>query len=209
MIIAVVSNPSNFHGEADAVLALFREGLEYFHLRKPDMNAEQTSEWLNNIPGEFHHRIIIHRHYSLLSRFGLKGIHVPFDLIGQFSDDVKGHISVSCHNTGELFSIDSKTEYAFLSPVFDSISKPDYKSAFDLASLKTFFNRNRLKTKVLALGGIDNTGAVKAIHAGFDGIALLGYIWKECLRSGKAGSAVQHYSNILNAIENSINIILR
>ena len=62
--------------------------------------------------------------------------------------------------------------YAFLSPVFDSISKADYKAKqFDLSL------RKKTSTKLIALGGITEENQYRAIDMGFDGVAMMGSIW--------------------------------
>ena len=67
----------------------------------------------------------------------------------------------------------SDYDYVTLSPIFDSISKQGYKSAFKLMELK-----NKIKgKKVVALGGVtpDKFSYLKSI--GFKGAALLGYFF--------------------------------
>ena len=59
-----------------------------------------------------------------------------------------------------------------MSPVFDSISKSDYKRVeFD------FTKRQNKETKLIGLGGIQSENVDQAIRMGFEGVALLGAIW--------------------------------
>ncbi len=64
-----------------------------------------------------------------------------------------------------------------LSPVFDSISKRGYASAFALPQLEMARAEGIIDDKVIALGGVtaDRLPAVRRM--GFGGAALLGAIW--------------------------------
>jgi thiamine-phosphate pyrophosphorylase len=66
--------------------------------------------------------------------------------------------------------------YTFFSPVFDSISKQDYKGVTG----DDFYIRDEQKpVRVIALGGI-NAGNIRSVVAmNFDGAALLGSLWNE------------------------------
>jgi thiamine-phosphate pyrophosphorylase len=67
--------------------------------------------------------------------------------------------------------------YAFLSPIFDSISKEGYSAAR--------FNRHELRQvltqcpfPVIALGGITSENVLDAKHMGFAGAAVIGSVWQ-------------------------------
>jgi thiamine-phosphate pyrophosphorylase len=62
-----------------------------------------------------------------------------------------------------------------LSPIYQSISKPDYKSDLDVP--KAVAERTNFKTKLVALGGIATQNIDRTYKSGFDGVALLGSIW--------------------------------
>ena len=67
-------------------------------------------------------------------------------------------------------------DYIFLSPVFDSISKSSHKSSFKNGDITQVLKSS--KHKIYALGGINPETAEKAFRMGFDGVAVLGYIWE-------------------------------
>ena len=84
------------------------------------------------------------------------------------------------HSLEELENHKEKYEYAFLSPIFDSISKVGYKSKFDLQELK---RKSPLllgegQGGVIALGGIDESKIEICRQLGFAGVAVLGAIWQ-------------------------------
>ena len=62
-----------------------------------------------------------------------------------------------------------------LSPVFDSISKQGYRSAFDPDSLRPWLEGKR----VVALGGVTPERIPLLRDAGFSGAAMLGYFWNQ------------------------------
>ncbi|WP_431243985.1 thiamine phosphate synthase [Flavobacterium sp. P21] len=83
--------------------------------------------------------------------------------------------STSTHSIADFNSLKNDFDYAFLSPVFKSISKDNYEPKID------FFEEIKLRTnhetKVVALGGIDSNNIQTTLKNGFDDIALLGAIW--------------------------------
>lgn len=72
--------------------------------------------------------------------------------------------------------LDTVFEYAFLSPVFSSISKEGYASKLDFSI--EISKRTNHTTKLIALGGIQFENIHQAIAFGFDDVALLGAIWE-------------------------------
>lgn len=87
------------------------------------------------------------------------------------------------HSFEEIENFDKKIQFGFLSPIFDSISKPDYKSNFTEEELVSFFkkrsqtNDHKVK-KLYALGGICPNYIKKSKEIGFDGIGVVGGIWQ-------------------------------
>ena len=64
---------------------------------------------------------------------------------------VKFTSSMSLHTLGELSEELSGLDYAFLSPVFDSISKPGYTAAFESEALREAISK--AACPIIALGG--------------------------------------------------------
>jgi len=183
-MLIVISPEKNLNLEIDVLIQLFELGLDYFHLRKPGFNKEQLSEYLDKIPKKYQKRIIIHSHYDLLKDYKLYGIHFTGKTVSSIGDyeGYEGHKSVSCHSFEEILAYADEMDYLFLSPVFDSISKQDYKSSFDADQVNEFMNESELYTGIIALGGIQLNTVEPAFQMGFDGIAVLGAIW-QCLEN--------------------------
>lgn len=167
--------------EAKGINELFEAGMGVFHLRKPDWSFEETAKLISNIDSKYHTQIAIHHHHYLSKEFDIRRLH--FTESHRKNTDAKQIIhlkasgfilSTSAHNQEDL-NLLNNFKYTFFGPVFDSISKKDYKSKVS----KDFKLANHLiNTKVIALGGINqsNINCVKSMS--FHGVAVLGAIWE-------------------------------
>ena len=132
MILIVISPEQSGEHESGFVSRMFEQGLDLFHLRKPYWEENQMEEYIRSIAPDFHNRIVIHDHFGLAGKYNLKGIHLHERKRKQLANEKEKPISTSFHSMEELSNNNYPYEYVFLSPVFDSISKPGYKSRFDL-----------------------------------------------------------------------------
>jgi thiamine-phosphate pyrophosphorylase len=66
-------------------------------------------------------------------------------------------------------------EYVFLSPLFDSISKPGYLAGAGLLQRPP----EAAPCRLVGLGGIDDHTIGQVMEHGWDGAAVLGYIWEQ------------------------------
>lgn len=206
MKLIVISYPENIPGEHDLLTSLFTEGLELFHLRKPNFTKNQLKEYIKLIPAKFHKNIIIHSHHELINDYKLKGLH--FNQKNKHINDrydqwniVK---SLSTHSLEEVMEVDPTFDYIFLSPIYNSISKSGYNSKFTISQLKGFFSSNTLRGDVIALGGISIKKITELMQTGFNGFALLGDIWGK-LQSGETCKAVSNYfAKIYELCQNNV-----
>lgn len=110
---------------------------------------------------------------------GVQGIHYkerdrPQPPIPRFAPGLSQ--STSLHSLQDVRQDWQNLDYAFLSPVFDSISKEGYNAAcFHSQELSNALQHAQMP--VYALGGVsvDKVHAVRAM--GFQGIGLLGAVW--------------------------------
>lgn len=177
-MLIVISNPTPIIKEASLINQLFDEGLQLLHLRKPDSSSQELVLLLQEIKPEYYSKIALHSHHYIAKSFGIKRLHyteasrkqlTDFNIAEQSADNI---ITTSVHSIEEYNQLPEAFSYAFLSPVFDSISKSDYKAqTFDLNE------REQSPIKLIALGGINETNCTDALQMGFDGIAMLGSIW--------------------------------
>lgn len=170
----VITSPIPWQSETCICNSLFAHGLELLHLRKPDCGRAVYERFIRQIDPQYRKRIVVHEHYELVNEYHLHGIHLRS---GQASQSVLYPgcpVSISCHSLEEVQTLPFRPAYCFLSPVFDSISKPGYNSAFpQLPDL------SKLEIPVIALGGITPERMDLCRAAGFHGVAVLGYIWEK------------------------------
>jgi thiamine-phosphate pyrophosphorylase len=150
MKLIVISSPENSSDEIEIVSALFENGLEIFHIHKPNFSKEETKNFIHQIPSKYHNKIFLHSDFPKF------------------------------HSLEELENYKMKYDYAFLSPIFDSISKVGYKTSHEFHEL----TRNKLEKirvisgkNIIALGGIDEDKIETCFELGFAGVAVLGAIW--------------------------------
>lgn len=131
---------------------------------------------MNRLPTEYLERIVTHEHFQLASYRNLKGIHLngrnPIAPAG-----FTGHISRSCHSLEEVSKYKTTCDYVFLSPIYDSISKEGYSSAYTSDTLQKARQAGIIDAKVMALGGVTAERFSEISSSGFGGAVLLGDIW--------------------------------
>ena len=181
MKLIVITTPTYFVEEDQIITALFEEGLDILHLRKPNLPAVYAERLLTLIPEKFHKRIVIHDHFYLKEEYKLKGIHLS-NRNPIAPDEYTGHISASCHTFDEV-KVDKKScDYVFLSPIFNSISKEGYKSHFTEEDIRNAVKEGIIDRKVIALGGINDENIMYIKDFGFGGAAVLGSLWNRFRR---------------------------
>ena len=202
MKLIVVSTPRFFVEEDKIVTALFEEGLEVFHLRKPEMPTSYFERFLTLIPEKYHRRIVTHEHFYLKDEFHLMGIHLNVRN-PQAPPAYEGHVSCSCHTVEEVKARKQDCNYLFLSPIYDSISKDNYFSAFTPEALRAAEKERVIDSKVVALGGVclGNLSEVKDL--GFGGAAVLGDLWNKFNPSSDLNyqALIQHFKKLKEVAE--------
>ncbi|MGM9761783.1 MAG: thiamine phosphate synthase [Candidatus Cryptobacteroides sp.] len=188
MKLAVITTPTFFGGEEELVRRLFDSGLERLHLRKPGATREELARFLDSLRASDRARIVLHDHFRLCLRYGCAGVHLnsrnpslPAELEGV-------SVSRSCHSLEELGTWKESCNYLFLSPIYDSISKEGYGSAFPREELEKARESGLLDSRVYALGGVSLEHIDELRGLGFGGVAVLGALWQSsdpvaCLRA--------------------------
>ena len=176
----VISNPTSIINEIKTIHTLFENGLKLFHVRKPDYSEEEMKIFLSEINQEFRSQLALHSHHQLAIDFGINRIHNPVRVQNsdrvENSNRIKVKFSTSTHSIEKFNGLSDVFDYAFLSPVFPSISKENYQSEINL--FEALKSRTNFKTKLIALGGISSDKIKITLKKGFDDVALLGTIWK-------------------------------
>lgn len=178
MKLIVITTPTYFIEEDKILTALFDEGLDILHLRKPDTAPVYAERLLTLIPEKYHRRIVVHDHFYLKDEYKLKGIHLSHRN-PLMPDNYTGHVSASCHTLDEVVADKKVCDYVFLSPIFNSISKDGYKSAFTPEKIRDAAEKGIIDKKVMALGGVDEKNILRIKNFGFGGAAVLGGLWNK------------------------------
>lgn len=174
----VITKPTFFEGEERAIERLLHEGVaDLIHLRKPSSTEAQMEGLLKALPADLYGRLVLHDHFPLAQKYHLYGIHLngrnPLPPLTW-----TGSVSRSCHSLDEVKAWKPQCQYVSLSPVFDSISKRGYLSAFTLADIAEAHNRGVIDRQVYALGGVTFSRINEVKAMGFGGALILGDAWK-------------------------------
>ena len=176
MYLIIITEPQFTDNEAAIIAQLLHWGVDLVHLRKPESSAEELAKLIEAIPTAYHNRLVLHDHFDLAAHFALYGLHLNHRN-SVLPPNHKGTVSQSCHTLDEVKACKTKCDYVFLSPVFNSISKLGYTSAFTPKALSEAKKQGLIDQKVVALGGITAANIDKTKYYGFGGVALLGDIW--------------------------------
>ncbi len=176
MKLILLSTPDFFVEEDKILGSLFEEGLDVLHLRKPGTEPVYSERLLTLLPAEHHKQIVVHDHFYLKEEYNLLGIHLN-SRNPEVPPMYKGHVSRSCHELAELGAAKKKYDYVFLSPIFDSLSKPDYPAAFSEEELKAASQSGLIDKNVMALGGVTSEKMEMLRDYGFGGAVILGDLW--------------------------------
>ena len=178
-MIVLIALEKDIPNEIETLQQLFKEGLEYYHFRKPDKNYKEHVAYLSQIDEKYHNSIVTHYFHELINEFNLKGIHFQeqkrVDSLENGSEYFIGlnmlgkTMSSSFHEPEELANCDIEFDYHLLSPVFSSISKKGYEGrGFDV---------NHIDKTIIGMGGINTNTIQETIELGFQGIGVLGGVW--------------------------------
>ncbi len=224
-LLAVITLPVFFTGEAAILEGLLAAGLEKLHLRKPGAGEEEMEGLLKQIAPRWRPGLVLHggrKLWRLADRYGIPQVHCPVNELGvgteglkvrteNLQDTVQGGaigvldggllrrrgsdsrplLSASLHSWGEMKEVqDTELTYVFMSPVFNSISKRGYMANPLLLRRPA----GPYPCKVIGLGGIDKDTIGELIRGGWDGAAVLGWIWEE------PGEIMKRYEQLKNSI---------
>lgn len=201
MKLILLTNEEFFVEEDQIISLLFEEGLDVLHLRKPGSDPVYSERLLTLLPDEYHKQIVVHDHFYLKKEFNLMGIHLnsrnPEPPVGY-----KGHVSKSLHSLEEVTAEKKKFDYVFLSPIFDSISKSGYPSAFDRTLLESAHKSGVIDHRVMALGGVSLQNIPIIKDCGFGGVVIKGDLWNRFdIHSNKDfKSLLDHFKMLRKAV---------
>ena len=178
MRIIAITPPGIVDREVLIIKRLLAECVSIVHLRKPEAGILECRRLLEGLDRQERARIIIHDYPQLYEEFSLKGIHVNKN-ITDLPVGYNGFRTRSCHSFEELRRYKDEYDYLFLSPIFDSISKVGYKSAFTEEELQMAAEEGLIDEKVIALGGVTFDKIPLLEKLNFGGAAMLGAIYSQ------------------------------
>lgn len=177
MLKIAITLPDAISGEVATIRRLLADGFDIVHLRKPNASIDYCRQLLAELSDAERSRIVVHDYYSLYREFALRGVHLNRNILG-LPADYRGSRTRSCHSFEEVVRYKEEVDYLFLSPIFDSISKAGYRSAFTHDELCQAARKGIIDSRVIALGGITNDKLPYLESLGFGGAAMSGAIYK-------------------------------
>jgi thiamine-phosphate pyrophosphorylase len=117
-------------------------------------------------------RLIIASDAALAVALGASGVHLAAsDPAHRGNGLLRGR---SCHDAAELEAAASEgVDYATLSPVYETASKPDYRPVLGPGALRALAGQSGAPP-VYALGGVDAGRVPECLAAGAAGVAVMG-----------------------------------
>lgn len=187
MEIIVISTSHDESNEIIEVIRMFEAGLEKFHIRKPKFSKNQLIAYINQYPKKYHDRLILHTYHGLAFQLQLGGIHLTrkhrkrskfhqFKLWWNRRNKPLFTVTRTFHKMTDITDDKRQYTYAFLSPVFDSVSQSTLAAGFSQRALHLIIPQ--AKQPIYAMGGV-YTNHLDTVHKnGFDGAAFHGAIWE-------------------------------
>ena len=176
MMKTVVITDTHFSdNEAEMIRIILSEGIDRVHIRKPGSPESDFRRLIEAVPERMYPALTLQDHVGLAVGYGIGGVHLN-SRNPSVPAGFKGKVSRSCHSLEEVARC-REEDYLFLSPIYDSISKNGYRSAFTEKSLSE--SDGIIGPKVYALGGVRPENLPELERYGFGGAAFLGYVWKD------------------------------
>lgn len=178
MLLIAITLPYAIDEEVAIIRHLLADGVDIIHLRKPDADISYCRGLLSQLSADERARIVIHDYWTLYEEFALRGIHLNRN-VRTLPDQYRGSRSRSCHSFEEVVRYKNECDYLFLSPIFDSISKMGYSSAYSHDELQHAADEGIIDERVVALGGVTPDKISYLRSLGFGGVAMSGAIYRQ------------------------------
>lgn len=200
-MLIVISDHQLYLRESEEINRLFESGMELYHIRHHNISEEDLRSLIQGVEEEYLPRIVANHNHDIARSLGVQRFHFTEDdrklwEKKKWKNRSESEVySTSVHSLETFNELPDFFEYAFISPVFDSISKPGYKAvSFDLSE------RNANKPiKLIGLGGIHSANIHDAMDLGYDGFAVLGSIWE-------SEEPVKAFQKLKNAMQSKIDL---
>lgn len=177
-LIIITAPTSCTAAEGLWISTLLRLGVGRIHIRKPQATEEEVEQLILSIPRHLRCRCILSTHVALVQKYQLGGLHLSTKCWEQITARPQlsawQSVSVSTHSAEDFARLPFVPDYAYLSPVAESISKPGYGGATwtgdQLRQLCA-----EAPCPLVALGGVNPQNASSLLRMGFQAVASLGH----------------------------------
>jgi thiamine-phosphate pyrophosphorylase len=151
---------------------------DLIQLRAKRLGPRELLERYASLRSQTQTPILINDRLDVCLAAGAAGVHLPSHRIApqRLRERFGAHliIGVSCHSLGEVRrAADEGASYVYLSPIFETASKPGYGPPLGLEALSAA--ARAVAIPVLALGGITANNEAACLAAGAAGIAGISY----------------------------------
>ena len=184
----IYTSPTNIENEIEIISQLLDNGADYLYIRKPELDDYSLVDFVESIPEKYWKQCVTNS-MIITKEFDLAGYHFTRGIVqknGLYNDKVLDWLhsnnkisSVSAHSIEDIKSYAGKFKHIIVSPMFPSISKENHSYDWNMEELKIKIAELRFKSKLFAVGGIDIDKIATVKDIGFDGVGLLGALWKE------------------------------
>lgn len=189
-LIAVLTLPAPFDGEVELLEGMLEAGLPKLHIRRPGVPVEDL---LSRLAPRWASRLVLHGSAETAVQYGIPQVHGKVKLrdgsglsgggpvVDGFGTGVgpvsagRVMVSTSVHSWEEFALLPGGLAYAFISPLFDSISKPGYGANPVLLQQP----QGPLPCMPVGLGGVGGDNLPELLRRGWKGAAVLGWIWDQ------------------------------
>jgi thiamine-phosphate pyrophosphorylase len=190
--LLVISDRAQARLPLEAVArAAFAGGCRWFSLREKDLPADEREALLARLVaiGEgFGALVGVHEDLAAAGACGARALHLP---AGGNIEEARARlpgalVGASAHSAEEAASLlAAGADYASLSPIFLTASKPGYGPAIGLDGLARA--AALAAGPIVALGGVGAANAASCLAAGAEGVAVMG----EVMRAADPRAAVE------------------
>ena len=174
-----MTTPYFFIEEHRILSALFDEGLDVLHMRKPDSEVVYSERLLTLLPTTYRKKVMIHDHFYLKKEYGLRGLHIN-PRSAATDKKYSGSMSCTLGNIEEVEAMKKMFDYMFLGPLYNSNLPENQKgSLIDKENLVKGARSGAIDRKVMAMGNVtlDNVAELRDLN--FGGVVILGDIWNK------------------------------
>ena len=203
-LLAALTLPDPFEGEVELLEGLLEAGLPKLHIRRP---GAPVDDLLSRLAPRWASRLVLHGSVETAMHYGILQVHGKITLrdgsglsggglvVEGFATGAEAAgrvaVSTSVHSWEEFALLPDGLAYAFISPLFDSISKPGYGANPVLLHQPG----GQLPCMPVGLGGVGGDNLPELLRWGWKGAAVLGWIWD---RPREAVNRYEQLKKILN-----------